>query len=105
MPKVEPTGTDAQARGRPGAAATAQERAPYLEALRAYADRDVGRFHVPGHKGGPGADPGLIEAIGEQALAMDIPALIEGIDAGHEPTPFQLAQALAAEAWGARRTW
>jgi lysine decarboxylase len=36
---------------------------------------------------------------------MDIPALIEGIDTGREPTPFQQAQALAAEAWGAQRTW
>jgi arginine decarboxylase len=105
-PMSQPTGTDAQPRGRPEEAATAQERAPYLDALRAYADRDVGRFHVPGHKGGTGADPGLIDAIGPRALAMDIPALIEGIDAGlPEPTPFQLAQALAAEAWGARRTW
>jgi lysine decarboxylase len=82
-----------------------QDAAPYLDALRAYADRDAGRFHVPGHKGGPGADPGLVEAIGERALAMDIPALIEGIDAGPEPTPFQQAQTLAAQAWSAKRTW
>ena len=84
----------------------AQSHAPYLDALRAYADRNAGRFHVPGHKGGQGADPGLVEAIGEKALAMDIPALVEGIDAAPpDPTPFQHAQALAAEAWGARRTW
>src|SRR3954454_21449104 len=79
--------------------------APYLDALRAYADADMGRFHVPGHKGPEGADPGLVEAIGAKALEMDLPALIEGIDAGPEPTPFQQAQALAAQAWGARRTW
>jgi lysine decarboxylase len=60
---------------------------------------------VPGHKGGPGADPELREAIGEKALALDIPSLIEGIDIGPEPTPFQQAQQLAAEAWGARRAW
>jgi len=82
-----------------------QSEAPYLAALRAYADRQAGRFHVPGHKGGEGADPGLVRAIGEKALEMDIPALVEGIDHGPEPTPFQQAQALAAEAWGARRTW
>ncbi len=64
-----------------------QEEAPYLEALRAYAARNPGRFHVPGHKGGPAADPALIEAIGAQALALDIPALTQGIDAGPEPTP------------------
>lgn len=82
-----------------------QRRAPYLEALRAYAGRDPGRFHVPGHKGGPGADPELREAIGEKALALDIPALTEGIDTGVEPTPFEEAQRLAAGAWGARRSW
>jgi arginine decarboxylase len=81
-------------------------RTPYLDALREYAARQPGRFHVPGHKGGPGADPGLAEAIGERALALDIPALTAGIDVGPpDPTPFEQAQALAAEAWGARRSW
>jgi arginine/lysine/ornithine decarboxylase len=60
---------------------------------------------VPGHKGGDGADPGLVEAIGRPALELDIPALTPGIDVGPEPTPFQRAQKLAAEAWGAGRTW
>jgi arginine decarboxylase len=82
-----------------------QHGAPYLEALSAYAARDPARLHVPGHKGGAGADAGLIEAIGEPALAMDIPALTYGIDLGPEPTPFEQAQRLAAQAWGARRTW
>src|SRR6476661_4912414 len=105
MPQLEPTGTDAHPRGEPHPSTPEPAVAPYLDALRAYADREAGRFHVPGHKGGPGADTGLVEAIGERALEMDIPALIEGIDAGPEPTPFQEAQALAAQAWGAQRTW
>src|SRR4051794_13614509 len=105
MPQLEPTGTEAHPRGAPGAPTPDPSTAPYLDALRAYADREAGRFHVPGHKGGPGADPGLIEAIGERALEMDIPALIEGIDAGPPPTPFDQAQTLAAEAWSAKRTW
>src|SRR3954469_20246895 len=105
MPQLEPTGTDAHPRGEPHPSTPDSAAAPYLDALREYADRDAGRFHVPGHKGGQGADPGLVDSIGERALAMDIPALIEGIDAGPEPTPFQQAQALAAEAWGAQQTW
>jgi len=60
---------------------------------------------VPGHKGGPGADAGLLEALGERALRLDIPALTYGIDLGPEPTAFAQAQQLAAEAWGADRTW
>ncbi len=81
------------------------EVAPYLDALLAYAERRPGRFHVPGHKGGIGADPGLVEAIGDRALAFDIPSLTHGVDIGPVPTPFQQAQSLAAAAWGARRTW
>jgi arginine decarboxylase len=89
----------------PPGAASEQSRAPYLDALLAYAGRDPGRFHIPGHKGGPGADQALAEAVGDRALALDIPALVEGIDVGPDPTPFELAQRLAAAAWGARRSW
>jgi lysine decarboxylase len=82
-----------------------QLEAPYLDALCGYARREPARLHVPGHKGGPGADPGLAEALGEEALALDIPALTYGIDVGVQPTPFEAAQLLAAEAWGAERAW
>src|SRR5436305_12588429 len=93
------------ARDRQVAPDEAQRQTPYLDALVAYAARDPARLHVPGHKGGPGADPGFLDAIGEPALALDIPALTHGIDVGVEPTPFQHAQDLAAEAWGAKRSW
>src|SRR5579862_3488404 len=82
-----------------------QEIAPYLDAIRDYAARAPARLHIPGHKGGPGADPALRETIGEAAFAHDIPALTWGIDIGPTPTPFEEAQRLAAQAWGARRTW
>jgi arginine/lysine/ornithine decarboxylase len=82
-----------------------QRRAPYFEALAEYAARRPKRFHIPGHKGGPGADPEMLATFGEAAFAHDIPPLIEGIDVGPEPTPFQRAQRLAAEAWGAKRSW
>ena len=67
-------------------------------------ERRPGRFHVPGHKGGEGADPAAIEALGRAALDRDVPAGIEGIDVGPD-SPFQRAQRLAAGAWGARRSW
>jgi len=82
-----------------------QPTAPYLDAVVAYAFRGSTRFHVPGHKAGAGADPGLRSAIGAPALALDIPQDIEGIDLGPSPTPYERAEQLAAEAYGAARTW
>ena len=39
-----------------------QQSTPYVDALLAYSARDPGRFQVPGHKGGVGADPGAARA-------------------------------------------
>jgi arginine/lysine/ornithine decarboxylase len=82
-----------------------QPTAPYLDAVLAYAFRGPGRYHVPGHKGGPGADPGVRKAIGLDALAADVPQDIQGIDLGPSPTPYERAERLAAEAFGAARTF
>src|SRR5689334_21572509 len=88
-----------------GPTSNEQPNAPYLEAVGAYAFRAPARYHVPGHKGGPGADPGLRKAIGVDALAADVPQDIHGIDLGPSPTPYERAERLAAEAFGAERSW
>jgi arginine decarboxylase len=82
-----------------------QPTAPYLDAVVAYAFRGPARYHVPGHKGGPGADPGVRKAIGLDGLAADIPQDIHGIDLGPTPTPYERAERLAAEAFGSARSW
>jgi lysine decarboxylase len=82
-----------------------QPTAPYLDAVVGYGFREPGRFHVPGHKGGQGADPGLRHAIGDDALLLDVPQDISGIDVGPSPTPYERAELLAAQAYGARRSW
>src|SRR3954463_2590127 len=82
-----------------------QPTAPYLDAVVAYGFRGSTRFHVPGHKAGTGADLGVRTAIGWQTLKLDIPQDIHGVDLGPEPTPFQRAEELAAEAYGAARSW
>jgi lysine decarboxylase len=82
-----------------------QPTAPYLDAVIAYGFRGSTRFHVPGHKAGTGADLGVRTAIGWQTLKLDIPQDIHGVDLGPEPTPFQRAEQLAAEAYGAARSW
>src|SRR6478672_2786363 len=81
-----------------------QASAPYLDAVVAYGTRGPGRFHVPGHKGGQGADPAVRFGLG-RALALDIPQDIWGVDLGVEPTPYDEAERLAAEAHGAARTF
>jgi arginine decarboxylase len=85
--------------------ANEQPTAPYLDAVVAYAFRGTARYHVPGHKGGPGADPGVRKAIGVDGLAADVPQDIHGIDLGPAPTPYVRAERLAAEAFGAARTF
>jgi arginine decarboxylase len=82
-----------------------QDSTPYVDALLAYSELNPGRFQVPGHKGGTGADPAMRELVGAVGLRNDVPSVTEGVDIGPEPTPFQQAQLLAAAAWGAQRTW
>ena len=82
-----------------------QASAPYFEALCNYAGRSPGRYHVPGHKGGAGSDPEFRGALGDQTLALDIPLITHGVDIGGPTPPLDRAMELAAQAWGAKRTW
>src|SRR3954451_6742944 len=83
----------------------AQTATPYTDAVRAYADCDVVRLDVPGHAGDGVAQPELAGVLGERVLSLDVPPLVDGIDHGPRPTPMQRSAHLAAEAWGAHRTW
>ncbi|MFB7236592.1 aminotransferase class I/II-fold pyridoxal phosphate-dependent enzyme [Streptomyces sp. NPDC056269] len=79
-----------------------QLSAPFAEAVLAHAGRDWLRLNVPGHAAAPGSD--LAGFFGSRITALDFPPLLDGIDLGAD-TPLDRARALAAEAWGARRTW
>jgi lysine decarboxylase len=85
--------------------ADGQERAPFLEAIGAFAASAPSRFFVPGHKGGAGADPQALELIGTRAFDFDIPQGIDGLDLGVGESPMLRAEALAAQLYGARRSW
>ena len=83
----------------------AHRSAPYAEALEAFADARPLGLIVPAH--GMRADAGaghLAELLGERAVQLDVPMLIEGVDLGAD-SPYARALELAADAWGARRTW
>ena len=79
--------------------------APYVDAVAAYVARRPSRFHVPGHKGGAGADPELLALLGPGTFTYDVPQDIEGIDVGEPPTPYDRAELLAARAYGAAQSW
>ncbi|GEB22202.1 arginine decarboxylase [Brevibacterium aurantiacum] len=89
-----------------------QHTAPYAEALRSLAAEDWQRLHVPAHQGSPDHAPGLAEVVGEAGMSIDFPMLFSGVDQDNwrminhdRVTPIMAAQQLAAEAWGASRTW
>jgi lysine decarboxylase len=47
----------------------------------------------------------LKSAFGHDMLEFDVPMLTDGVDYGKAPTPLELSRQLAADAWGAKRTW
>ena len=87
--------------GRPG-----PDRTPYLDALVALRRPDPGRFHVPGTRAAPAPTRGFA-ARSATRPSTRLPRRHRGHRRRHRPPhiPFQQAQGLAAEAWGARRSW
>ena len=80
-------------------------RAPLVEGIRRYRERGILPFSTPGHKLGVGADPELRDLLGAAAFAGDIP-LGGGIDDSHfRGDTLRAAEALAADAWGAERSF
>ena len=80
-----------------------QERAPIIEALFAY--RDIVRLHMPGHRGGKGADPLFASLLGHRALLSDVTG-VPDMDELHEPHGcIREAQELAADLFGADQTY
>ncbi|MBD2110738.1 MULTISPECIES: aminotransferase class I/II-fold pyridoxal phosphate-dependent enzyme [Cyanophyceae] len=82
-----------------------QSQTPILSALQASSRRPHAAFYAPGHKRGQGASSRLRNLLGAAALAVDLPELPE-LDNLFAPEGVILeAQELAAEAFGAERTY
>lgn len=87
------------------AESAAQHSAPYAEALQRFAATSPMSLMVPGHGNDPaGGAQHISELFGPRVAELDAPLMLEGIDLGPD-SPLVQAQRLAAEAWGARRTW
>jgi len=73
-----------------------QERAPLVEALSRYVNKEYLSYHMPGHKGGTGIARRWRDFLGEQAFSMDLTEVDE-LDDLHSPAgPIKEAQELAA---------
>jgi arginine decarboxylase len=82
-----------------------QEATPLLTALRSAASRSHAAFYTPGHKRGQGAPSVLSDLLGSAVFRADLPEL-PGLDNLFAPQEaIAQAQKLAAEAFGADRTW
>ncbi len=77
-----------------------QADAPLFEALIRYADSGTVPFDVPGHKMG-GANTPFLDAIGAQALKMDVNSMAELDLLSHPKSVIKEAQELAAQCFGA----
>lgn len=78
---------------------------PYADALERHAGRTPLSLMVPGHgMDDLGLSARLAAFLGSRPLELDAPMLIDDIDLGDD-SPLSRALELAADAWGARRTW
>lgn len=77
---------------------------PYADAVERFARRESLRLNVPGHSASTSAAPQLSQYFGEHTLLLDVQPLVAGIDKGPD-SPLVQSLELAAQAWGARRTW
>lgn len=88
-----------------GLSAPDHARAPYTEAVERFADSAPLSLMVPGHGNDPEHGSGHLAAIfGDRVPQLDVPLMLQGIDLGDD-SPLVQAQRLAADAWGAKRTW
>lgn len=82
-----------------------QNQTPLFSGLLEHAKKNPIQFHIPGHKKGAGIDPEFRSFIGDNALSIDL-INIGPLDDLHQPKGIiKQAQDLAAEAFGADRTF
>jgi arginine decarboxylase len=82
-----------------------QNETPLFSGLIEHAKRNPIQFHIPGHKKGAGMDPEFRNFIGDNALSIDL-INIGPLDDLHAPKGIiKKAHDLAAEAFGADRTF
>lgn len=80
--------------------------APIVEALKAAYENPSYQFHIPGHTKGIGVLPEFRTLIGKKALSVDTTDEFDNLGTLHPATgPIKEAQELAAQAFGAKKTF
>ncbi|MGW4213516.1 aminotransferase class I/II-fold pyridoxal phosphate-dependent enzyme [Lentzea sp. NPDC004789] len=82
-----------------------QNRAPVLEALQAFRECGYTPFNPPGHRQGRGADPRVLEILGEAVYAADVISVNGLDDRLNRQGVIEKAQQLMAEAVGAEQAF
>ncbi|RKT54177.1 aminotransferase class I/II-fold pyridoxal phosphate-dependent enzyme [Saccharothrix australiensis] len=79
--------------------------APVLEALQAFHDQGYTPFNPPGHRQGRGADPRVLEVVGEAVFASDVIPVNGLDDRANRQGVVERAQRLMADAVGAEHAF
>lgn len=82
-----------------------QNQIPLINALKACATRPHSPFYTPGHKGGEGISPHLTDLLGKTVFRADLTELADLDNLFAPQGVIQEAQELAADAFGAAKTW
>ncbi|GFE71484.1 aminotransferase class I/II-fold pyridoxal phosphate-dependent enzyme [Chroococcus sp. FPU101] len=82
-----------------------QSETPLLNQLKELANLSEAAFYAPGHKKGQGISPLLANLLGNDVFKADLPELPELDNLFIPSGVIQKAQELAAEAFGAKKTW
>ena len=81
-------------------------KAPIVDALKKAYENPTYQFHIPGHTKGKGVFRDFKKLIGEKALNIDTTDEFDNLGTLHPATgPIKEAQELAAEAFGAKKTF
>ncbi|MFM2064661.1 MAG: hypothetical protein RLZZ507_4332 [Cyanobacteriota bacterium] len=82
-----------------------QNQTPLIDALKASISRPHAPFYTPGHKRGAGISPILTDLLGKEVFHADLTELAELDNLFTPESSILAAQELAAEAFGAEKTW
>ena len=82
-----------------------QDQLPIVNALVDFSGRNPAYFRIPAHRFAGGVNPRLLDAFGEGVFRCDL-SEAEGLDDLHQARGvIKQAQELAADLWGAKRTF